>query len=526
MPKRWRVRTHDSGRIQQLARAASVPPLVAQLLLARDIEDPEVARVFLEAKLAQLRDPDDLPGLPAAADRVYKAVTEKRRIIIYGDYDVDGMTGTAILLRCLKLLGADVGYYVPSRVEEGYGLNEKAIREQAEQGASMVITVDCGVSAIEEARVAREVGLELVITDHHSFGEELPVAHEIVHPRLPGSDYPFAGLSGAGVALKLAWALCRKASGAKRVSERMRTALMQAVGLAALGTVADMVPLVDENRILVKHGLIAMKENPTLGMQSLMQRSRLDEKPDLSSEDMAFAISPRLNAAGRLSQARLAVELLTTDDESRALALAQHLDELNGNRQSLERKLYRAAHQQAKERFDPEHDPALVLADRGWHQGVIGIVAGRLAEKYHRPVVIISLDEHGAKPGTGSARSIPGFDLHKALTACSSHLAQHGGHAAAAGMTIEEDRVDDFREAFCEQARNNIAAEDLQAELLIDAESPLSAFTLRVMEQLDHLAPFGQANRRPIWCASGIQTAEPPRRIGKEGQHLSLRLKQ
>ena len=449
MKKRWRIRPHDPQRIETLQRAVGVPAVVAQLLLCRDVCEPQAARIFLDAKLSDLRDPLELPGIEAAVKCISRAVAERRRIAIYGDYDVDGMTATALLWQCLRLLGADVGYYVPNRIDEGYGLNAEALRKLADQGAKLIVTVDCGVTAVAEAQTARELGLELVITDHHQLADQLPVAAAIVHPGLPGAAYPFAGLSGSGVAFKLAWALCQQSSGAKRVSPRMREFLLQAVALASLGTIADVVPLVDENRVLVRHGLESLRQRPTLGLSTLMKLTQLDRKAQLSTEDVGFTLAPRLNAAGRLCQAQLAVELLITDSEERATALAQYINELNGSRQSLERSIYLSANKQAKEQFDPETDAALVLADRGWHAGVIGIVASRLVDKYHRPVVLLSLDELSVAPAVGSARSVPGFDLHQGLVHCAEHLLSYGGHAAAAGLKISEDRIDAFRADFC-----------------------------------------------------------------------------
>jgi single-stranded-DNA-specific exonuclease len=526
MAKRWRIHPHDPDRIRHLEQAAGVPAVVAQMLLCRGIHDPQAARAFLAAKLNDLRPPEQLPGAVAAAERLHAAVKAGRKITIYGDYDVDGMTGTAILLKCLRLLGADVNYYVPHRIDEGYGLNCQALATLAAQGTSLVVTVDCGIASAAEADEARRLGLELIVTDHHSFADRLPDAAVLVHPRLPGSAYPFGELSGAGVALKVAWAVCQQASQARRVGEAMKNFLLEAVPLAALGAVADVVPLVDENRILVTHGLRGLKQRPSLGLATLMRVTGLADKPTLSSEDIGFNLAPRLNAAGRMGQARLAIELLTTTAEPRAQELADYLNQLNDSRQSLERSITLAAGKLAQEQFDPEGDAALVLAGRGWHPGVIGIVAGRLAEKHHRPVVLISLDDHGIRPGIGSARSVPGFDLHVALGACSHHLLSHGGHAAAAGLKIEEERIDDFRADFCEHASGEIAAADRVAELWIDAEAPLSAFTLQAVSQIEQLAPFGQANARPLVCATGVTLDEPPKRIGGGGRHLALKVRQ
>jgi single-stranded-DNA-specific exonuclease len=389
-----------------------------------------------------------------------------------------------------------------------------------------VITVDCGVASVAEARHARQLGLELVITDHHQFGSALPEADAIVHPALPGSAYPFAGLCGAGVAFKLAWALCQRASQAKKVGQRMREFLLQAIGLVALGTVADVVPLVDENRVLVRHGLVSLRQRPGLGVGALLTLTKLNEKRQLSSEDIAFTLAPRLNAAGRLGQAALAVDLLTTDSAERAASLSAYLDELNKSRDSLERSIYLAANKQALEQFDPENDAALVLAERGWHAGVIGIVAARLAEKFHRPVVLVALDELGIKPGVGSARSISGFDLHAALEAGTEHLLSHGGHAAAAGLRIDEARLDGFRAHFCEYAAGELSNRPRVPELRIDAEVPFSALSTTVVSDIERLAPFGQANPRPLLCTTDVTLCEPPKRIGGGERHLSLRLAQ
>ncbi len=324
----------------------------------------------------------------------------------------------------------------------------------------------------------------------------------------------------------MAWEICRQSSGARKVGEAMKDFLLRAVGLAALGTVADAVPLADENRVLVRHGLLSLSQRPTLGMSTLMQVAGIDKKKSLDCDDLAFTLAPRLNAAGRLGQPQLAVELLVTDRPDRALELAQYMDQLNATRQTLERSILLAATKQAKEQFDLDSEPALVLAERGWHPGVIGIVAGRLAEKFHRPVVLIAWDQMGIKPGIGSARSVSGFNLHAALAACDEFLISHGGHAAAAGLKIEEGKLPGFRVAFCEAAAAVLGPAPCDGELAIDAEAPLSAFTLQAVEQIERLAPFGQSNSRPLLCTTDVTLAEPPRTIGSGGHHLALKLSQ
>ena len=526
MGKHWRFLEHDPDRIARLEAQASISPILAQLLLGRGITDATDVRTFLDVKLTGLRDPDLLPGLSGAADRIHAAVAARQRIVIYGDYDADGMTATGLLHNCLRLLGADIGYYVPNRLEEGYGLNDEALRQLAKRGAAMIISVDCGIGSTVQAQTAKQLGLQLIITDHHELGPELPDAAAIVHPRLPGYDYPFGGLCGAGVAFKLAWALCQRASNAQKVSPPMREFLLAAMGLAAMGTVADVVPLIDENRILVHHGLTSLHQASLPGLAALLQVTELHNKPRLTSEDIGFTLAPRLNAAGRLGQAQLGVELLTTQSADRGKALAEYIHQLNSSRESLERSMTLAASKLAKEQFDPENDPALVLAGVGWHPGIIGIVAGRLAEKHHRPVIMIALDGVGGRPGTGSARSAGGVDLHRALSACSRHLLGFGGHAAAAGLKIDEANVDAFRAEFCDFVAAERSEAGRVAEVRIDAEAPFSQLTLRTVEQIEKLAPFGAGNPRPVLCASSVALAEPPRRMGGGERHMSARLSQ
>ncbi len=526
MTKLWRIAPHDQERIAALERAVGVPPVVAQLLLCRGLEDPDEARYFLDAKLTGLRDPETLPGVSEAVKILHAAILAKEQICIYGDYDADGMTSTAILYRCLKCLHANVQYYLPHRIDEGYGLNDEALKTLAERGNKIVITVDCGIASISEALTAKELGLTLIITDHHLMADSIPEAAAVVHPQLPGHDYPFHGLCGAGVAFKLAMALCQQYAGGQQVTDRMRSFLMHAIGLAAIGTVADVVPLTDENRILVQHGLRAMREYTSHGLVELMKVSRINKKATLAADDIGFMLGPRLNAAGRMGQAELGVELLITEDPKRAQELAEYIDELNTTRQSIERSVQREAAKQIKEQFNPATNAALVLAGHGWHAGVIGIVAGRLAELHNRPVVIISLDDLGVKPGTGSGRSVKGIDLHAGFAACSKHLLRHGGHAAAAGLRVEESSLAAFRKAFCLYVKEQRSELDAVAEIQIDAETPFVALTQQTVTQIDAMAPFGQGNARPVLTTSNVTLFEPPKRMGKTGRHLSLQLEQ
>ncbi|MFM7205788.1 MAG: single-stranded-DNA-specific exonuclease RecJ [Planctomycetaceae bacterium] len=526
MPKRWHIRPHDRAAVAMLERAAGVSSVVAGLLTARGVTDPAAVKSFLSGTLADLRDPESLPGVPEAADRILAAVRAGRKITVYGDYDADGMCATAILVGCLEALDAQPSWYVPNRQDEGYGLNADALATLAGQGTNLVVTVDCGITAVAEARRARDLGLELIVSDHHACGAELPAADVLVHPRLPGSSYPFGGLCGAAVAFKLAWAIATRASGSSRVTPRLREALLRAVGLAAFGTITDVMPLVDENRLLVRHGLENVRTRGGPGLRRLIELTGLADASRLESEHVAFKLGPRLNAAGRMATAANGIELLVTDDEARGTQLADYLHELNAQRESEERSLQLAAAKQARERFAPEADAALVLADRGWHKGVIGIVAGRLAERWHRPVVMIARDPLQGGPAVGSVRSVPGFDVLAAVKACDGFLLGCGGHAAAAGLQVDDARIDDFRHAFVAEVEARMPESLRRAQLTLDGETSLAAITLDTVEQLERLAPFGEGNRRPMLCASGVTLAEPARTIGQSGKTLQLQIRQ
>ena len=525
MPRPWMFRPHDQAAIDQLTRNLRVSPLVAQVLIARGLDNANSARTFLESKLSQLFEPSDLPGVDSATDRIIAAIESNRRITIYGDYDVDGVTATSVLWHCLSLAGATVDYYIPSRLEEGYGINSAAIRQLHEEDAErLLISVDCGIASVEEAAVARELGLELIITDHHQMGDTLPDADCLVHPRLPNHDYPFGDLCGVGVAFKLAWSVCQRLGDGKKASPRMREFLKSAVGLTAIGTVADVVPLLSENRIIVRYGLHALRENPPLGLVALMKVAKLDEKPIITSEDIAFGLAPRINAAGRLGQARLAVEMLTTTDADRAARLADYVDQLNNNRKTVERRIVKEAKEMVAAHPDWDDHPVLVLAHHDWHPGVIGIVASRVSEAFEKPTVMIALRDDGT--GQGSARSWAGFDLYAGIAACQELLLGFGGHKAAAGLRIEAGRVDAFRTHFVTHARQHFDPQESDLALKIDAEVLLSEVTRRAVQELAALGPFGAANPQPRFAATNVELMEAPRTMGDGDRHLSLRIRQ
>ncbi|QDT34865.1 single-stranded-DNA-specific exonuclease RecJ [Thalassoglobus polymorphus] len=525
MPKQWRFAPHDQGAIKRLTKEMSCSPLLAQVLAARGIESKEQALKLYTTQMKDLHDPGLLPGVEEASDRMIAAMKSQRRITIYGDYDVDGVTATSILWHCLKLAGAKVDYYIPCRLEEGYGLNLEAIRTLHEEDPDrLVITVDCGICSLKEAALAKELGLELIITDHHTMLDELPDAATNVHPRLPGSEYPFKELCGAGVAFKLAWAVCQKLGDGTKASPRMREYLKSAVGLAAIGTVADVVPLIGENRIIVQYGLSTLLDKSMTGLSMLLKVANLDEQKELSAEDIGFGIGPRINAAGRLGQARLAVELLTTENRQRAAQLADYMDQLNKDRQKVERKIYKQAKEQIEENPEWLESGALVLASEDWHPGVIGIVASRIAEKYERPTIMIAMNAESGI-GQGSGRSFHGYDLHSGLSACSELLEAFGGHKAAAGLRVKSEQLDDFRQTLGQIALEDNSSDSAQPELDVDAEVTLHDLTHRAVKELDWLGPYGAAHRRPIFSASNIELVEPPKKMGGGERHLSLRVR-
>jgi len=511
--------------IQALSRTAKVSPLIAQILLNRGITEPTHVAEFLGARLTHLHDPESLPGVVEAADRIVRAVRDRKKIVIYGDYDVDGVCATSILWLCLRLAGAEnVDYYIPHRVNEGYGVNGEALRRLAnEQATALIVTVDCGISAVEEARLARSLGLEFIVTDHHTIGSELPEADVVVHPRLPGSLYPFGELCGAGVAFKLAWQICKSFGDGKKASPHLRDYLVRSMGLVALATIADVVPLEGENRILVRSGLAGMFQEPTVGLRALMQVSGCLDKKKLTTGSVGFGMAPRINAAGRLERAMKAVEMLTTDDTSVAQTIAAELDLCNKKRQDLEQTMVAEAHAMVAELGGVSGRGAIVLGREGWHPGVIGIVASRLADVYHRPAIVVALD---GEVGQGSGRSIPGVNLYNAIQACSEGLLGFGGHAAAAGLRLPTAHFAAFAEQFDRHCRDTVEPEQFHRILSVDAEVPLGALTTRVVEEIESLEPHGIGNPKPLLIASDVRVVGDPRPVGERKNHLQLRVSQ
>lgn len=517
-------------------------PLAERVLSARGLSDPERARLFLGPRLVNLHDPSLIPDLDRAAERLLEAVRGRERIVIYGDYDVDGVTATAILYHVLRGIDpeADVETYVPHRLEEGYGLNSEAIGRLADEGARVIVSVDCGITALEPAATARGAGVDLIITDHHNPPAslaDLPPAFAVVHPRRPDSAYPFGHLCGAGVAYKLGWRLATLHCGGERVDAPLRELLVELLAFAALGSVADIVPLVDENRVLARFGLGRMAQTKLTGLRALLEASGL-LGATVDSYAAGFRLAPRLNAAGRLGHAREAVELFTTATGGRAAEIAARLTDQNQRRQTVERAIAEQACEMVEQSgMHEEGRRAIVLAHPDWHPGVIGIVCSRLVERYCRPAVL--LQRGGAEDGVvgggggggggacrGSGRSIEGFNLHEALSQCKDLFTSFGGHDMAAGLAMPAANLDAFVERFTGIANAAIPPERLLHEIAIDALTTIDELLPETVMELDRMAPFGPGNPPVHVLIRGAELAAPPRILGKTGKHASLLLAQ
>ena len=512
--KKWRVKAPNPALQQILSIEVGISKILAQLLINRGIYTVDQARAFLGSELDGLFSPWLMKDMEKAVERILLARQRGEQILVYGDYDVDGITGTTVLVLALRKLGCRLDYFIPHRLEEGYGLNKEALERAANQGVALVVTVDCGISGASEIEAAREWGLDVIITDHHEPPEYLPAAMAVLDPKRPDCAYPFKELAGVGVALKLIQGIYEQVGLEQREWEEY-------LDLVCLGTVADIVPLQGENRILVKHGLnkIARTERP--GLQALIKVSGIKNE-SLGTRELGYGLAPKLNAAGRMGDAALGVELLLAIDPLRAEQMAEALNKGNQERQQVESKVLSEA--LALVEADPAiaGDKVLVLASENWHPGVIGIVASRLADRFYRPVFIISIEEG---KGKGSARSIPGFNLYQAMVSCQEHLDQFGGHAMAAGFSIHEDKINDFRRAVNGLANEILTEEHMTPNLDLDALVNLTELSLDTVQELGQLSPFGHCNPGPILgCCQA--TVIHCREVGKNGSHLKMRVRE
>ena len=532
--KRWNVLPAPAA--DELAGGLKISTLVAGVLINRGIDTVESALQFLTPNLKHLHDPSLLAGLDSASMRIAKAIAAREKIVVYGDYDVDGITAVTILWHAIKNLGGVVDYYIPHRLEEGYGLNADAVEEictgGASGGAKLIITVDCGVTAIEPAKIAAGRGVDLIITDHHEWRENpdgtpnLPAVHSIVHPRLPRADgtvYPNPHLCGAGVAFKLAWGIGKAVVGADRVGPTFREFLIDATALAGLGTIADVVPLVGENRVIAAKGLAGLPASKLTGIKALIESANLTGQK-LDAYHVGFRLGPRLNASGRMGHAKLAVEMLTVASPERAREIADFLEDQNRDRQETERKILDQAVEQATSMgCDSDDCRAVVIGGEGWHPGVVGIVASRMVERFGRPAVMIAMTNG---QGSGSGRSIAGFHLAHALESCTELLETHGGHEMAAGLRIKTENLAAFREAFCKYALKSLTIDQLVPQITLELTADLRQITQAMVFDLGRVGPFGQGNRRPLLFVPGVTVGGTPRRVGKTALHAQMHVKQ
>ncbi len=534
---KWVLAESEAGVAEKLSDQAGLHPLIARLMVNRGITDPVTARSFLLSDLSGLSDPRILTDMEKAVRRIKDAVSAREKIVVYGDYDVDGVTGAAILFLALKDVGAAVECYIPGRMTEGYGLNSGAIRKIKASGAGLVVTVDCGIGALAEADLARELGLDLIITDHHEFsrlngsnslnaktdvaetGHVLPRAYALLHPALVSPESTvqvrngLIDFTGAGVAFKLAQALLSAGPGEER--------MMPYLALAALGTVADVGRLIGENRILVKHGLAVLSsDGPALrpGIAALKRVAGLNDKK-ISAGNVGFTLAPRINASGRLESADAAFRLLITESASEASELALALDAVNKERQSVEESIWEEARRMSR-KLDMDETGAILLSSPEWHPGVVGIVASRIADEFYRPTALISVKDG---VGKGSARSVPGFDLYHAFNECSDLLLGFGGHMYAAGFTVTEERIPLLRERLNEVALRGVGEKGFVRTMNVDGAIGLEELTLDLMHEIEQLAPFGQGNPEPRLGARGLEVISS-RIVGNN--HLKLQLRQ
>lgn len=501
-------------KILELEKQIGLHPLICQILSNRGFKSAEEVEKFLNPSLADLYDPFMMKDMEKAVDRLIRALREREKIVIYGDYDVDGITSISLLVRYLRQLGGDVGYYIPHRMVEGYGLSEAGLDSVVEMGASLVVTVDCGISAYESINYANSKGLQLIVTDHHEpAGEQLPDAVAILNPKQSRDDYPEKELAGIGVAFKL----CQGLSDKLGVGQHQ---LNDHLDLVAIGSIADIVPLLGENRIFARVGLEKMKESEKPGILALIDLAGLENK-DLDSSDIVFSMAPRINAVGRMGDAERGVKLFLSDDLDEARELAKILEQENRFRREVDVQTLSEAREAISRQVDLDQRWTIVLHSENWHPGVLGIVASRIVEEYYRPTVLISFDESGE--GKGSARSVANFHLHNALLKCLPHLEVFGGHKYAAGLQLRKEKLQDFIECFDMAAHELLTPQDLVPEISVDLEIDLSQANHNFLENLKGFRPYGPGNPKPVLVASSLSVVGYPKIVGSN--HLKMRVR-
>ncbi len=513
LKKLWKIKQQpDEFTVKSLAESLNISETIARLLVLRDITNYQQAKAFFRPSLDAIHDPFLMNGMEAATSRVIKAITENELICIYGDYDVDGTCATALMYMFLSELGANVDFHIPKRLTEGYGVSKLGVEFVKSKGTSLLISVDCGITAVEETQFANELGMDVIICDHHQPKEDLPPACAILDPLKPECNYPFKYLSGAGIAFKLAQGV------ADRIGKRDLP--LKYLDLVALAASADIVTLTDENRILVKEGLNQVNNSPRPGINALIKSSHL-EAGDLTSGQIVFTIAPRINAVGRLGDAERAVQLLITENIDEAIKLAAVLESENYERRKIDEDTFFQALDIVEGTLDLDKDLAIVLHEESWHPGVIGIVASRLVEKYYRPAIMLTTVDGVAK---GSARSTSNFNIYQALKKCEDLLIHFGGHQAAAGLAVEVERLDDFKLKFNQIVKETLGEEEFLPEIHIDAKLKFSDLTPKFFRIIDQFAPFGPGNMRPVFISDNLHVEGKPRFVGNN--HLILNLKQ
>ena len=508
----WELLGQDDETLAALQQGLGVSDIVARLLCNRGLTTVQKARDFLNKSIDALYDPMLIPDMDKAVDRIEQAIAENETITIFGDYDVDGITSTAVLYRYLTGRGATVEYYIPNRCEEGYGISFAAVERIAQSGTTLMVTVDSGITAVDEVNYAKTLGIDTVVTDHHECQDTLPDAVAVVNPKRIDSSYPFKDLAGVGVVFKLVSALSRR--------ENLQKAIEEFAGLVAFGTIADVMPLTGENRVLVALGMARIEHSRNPGLRALVSRAGVEHKR-ISASTIGFTLAPRVNAAGRVGCARRAVELLLAKDAAEADTIAVSLCEANRMRQEEEDKILRRALKQIEEDSDFGKHKIIVLAGENWHHGIIGIVSSRLSDRYYLPTILISFDEEGV--GKGSCRSIANFNIYEALERCSSHLEKFGGHALAAGLTVRKENYEAFRREILDIADGALQESDLLPRLLIDCEISAEDISIGTVNDIRLLEPYGMGNPAPLFLCRGLTVADIYPLSGDKHLRLTLR---
>ena len=508
----------DLERIKMLSDELTISPVLAEILVRRGVESFDQARSYFRPTLENLLDPFLMDGMDRAVERIVHAISSKQKILVYGDYDVDGTNSTALLWTFLNSIHADVGYFIPDRIKDGYGLSIPGVERAHQRGVQLLISVDCGITAIKPVERARELGIDTIISDHHEPGDAIPDAYAVLDPLKPTCPYPYKNLCGCSVAFKLVQALSRSPV-IHPLLEEGDQSLYRYLDYVTLATTADIVNLTGENRVLVKLGLELLNTNPRPGVHALIETSGL-KLGSITSGQIVFVLAPRINAVGRLGDATRAVELLTSESFTVALERARVFEDENRNRRKIDEDTFLEAQEIVEKYLDIENEGAFILHQETWHPGVIGIVASRLVERYYRPTIMMTTVDGVAK---GSARSVSGFDIYQALKRCEDKLVQFGGHKYAAGLSVELDRLDEFKEAFHAVAKELLTGDLLKPEIRIDAELPLKELTPKFVRVLGQFAPFGPGNMRPVFVARNVELYGSPRIVGRN--HLKLKVK-